>query len=271
MNLKVMVAFHKPFPLASADPVYLPIQAGRALHAPIPGLIGDDTGDNISAKNPNYCELTALYWGWKNLNADFVGLIHYRRFFARHLPAGPADRILRGKELAERLARVPVLLPSPRRYFIETNRSHYIHAHHREDLETVQSVIRDLYPEYSASFHRVMNRTGGHRFNMFIMRRDILDGYCRWLFGILFETEKRLDISGYSPYDARVFGFIAERLLDVYFEHEKIPYRNGPTIHLESQHWDRKIYHFLRRKFFGGSGRGPGASARPNRKASPRR
>ena len=255
MNLKVLIAYHKPFPLATCDPVYLPVQAGRALNAPIPGLTGDDTGDNISLKNPNYCELTALYWGWKNLTVDFLGIVHYRRFFARHLPTRPINRILSGAELAARLSRVPVLLPSPRHYVIETNRSHYIHAHHQADLETVHDVIRDLCPEYSKNFLRVMDRTSGHRFNMFIMRKDILDGYCRWLFRILFETEKRLDISGYSPYDARVFGFIAERLLDVYFDHEKIPFRNDPIILLENQHWDRKVYHFLRRKFFGGSGK----------------
>ena len=255
MNLHLLVAAHKPFPMP-ADPVYLPVQAGRALHGAIPGFTGDDTGANISRKNPHYCELTALYWGWKNLDADFLGLVHYRRFFARRsLFSSPAGRILSGAELSALLSRVPVLLPSPRHYFIETNYSQYVHAHHTADLETVREVMADRCPEYLESFDRVMKRTWGHRFNMFIMRRDILDGYCRWLFDILFDVEKRLDISGYDSYDARVFGFVAERLLDVWFDRERIPFRDCPTVHLENQHWVRKIYHFLRRKITGRSGR----------------
>ena len=248
MNLRMIVASHKEAWMPS-DPVYLPVQAGRATGEPLPGFVGDDSGTNISAKNPHYCELTALYWGWKNLDADCLGLVHYRRYFAGKRFGAPRGRIATGAELERQLRRAPVLLPSPRRYFIETNRSHYIHAHHAADLETARAVIAGKFPEYLASFDRVMRRTGGHRFNMFVMRRDVLDGYCRWLFAVLFAVEERLDISAYDPYSARVFGFLGERLLDVYLDREKIPFREMPTVHLESQHWGRKIWNFLRRKF----------------------
>ncbi len=248
MNLRMIVASHKEAWVPS-DPVYLPVQAGRAAGEPLPGFVGDDSGTNISAKNPHYCELTALYWGWKNLDADCLGLVHYRRYFAGRRFGAPRRRIATGAELERQLRRAPVLLPSPRRYFIETNRSHYIHAHHAADLETARAVIAGKFPEYLASFDRVMRRTGGHRFNMFVMRRDVLDGYCRWLFAVLFAVEERLDISAYDPYSARVFGFLGERLLDVYLDREKIPFREMPTVHLESQHWGRKIWNFLRRKF----------------------
>lgn len=51
------------------DSVYLPIQVGAALH-PALGYVPDNTGYNISDKNPNYCELTALYWAWKTWNVN---------------------------------------------------------------------------------------------------------------------------------------------------------------------------------------------------------
>ena len=70
MKTRIVVAAHKPYPMPQ-DPVYLPVQAGSALHEPL-GLTGDDSGENISKKNPNYCELTCLYWAWKNLDADVL-------------------------------------------------------------------------------------------------------------------------------------------------------------------------------------------------------
>ena len=142
MKPVILVAAHKPYPMPD-DPVYLPVQAGRALHAEISGFTGDDTGDNISAANAHYCELTVLYWGWKNLDGD-LGLVHYRRYFARRGPGRPQRRILHGADFEKLLARVPVLLPAPRRYFIETNYSHYMHAHHAADLDVARMVIAAL-------------------------------------------------------------------------------------------------------------------------------
>ncbi|MBP5744203.1 MAG: DUF4422 domain-containing protein, partial [Oscillospiraceae bacterium] len=80
MKTIVIVATHKEYPMP-VDPLYLPVQAGRALHAPL-AYTGDDTGENISGKNKNFCELTCLYWAWKNLDADAVGHCHYRRYLA---------------------------------------------------------------------------------------------------------------------------------------------------------------------------------------------
>ena len=93
-----------------------------------------------------------------------------------------------------------------------------------------------------------MKRTVSHRFNMFVMSQEKLCAYCNWLFGILFELEARLDISGYSPYDARVFGFVAERLLDVWIETNGYKYRELPVVNMESQHWLRKGSSFVLRK-----------------------
>ena len=94
-----------------------------------------------------------------------------------------------------------------------------------------------------------MKLRSGHRFNMFVMRRDYFDAWCAWLFPVLFAVERRLDITGYDPYNARVFGFVAERLLDVWIETNSVPYTEMPVMNTESQHWLRKGTHFVLRKF----------------------
>ena len=93
-----------------------------------------------------------------------------------------------------------------------------------------------------------MQETSGHRFNMFIMKRDKFDAYCEWLFDILFELEKRLDISNYNTNDARVFGFVSERLLDVWINTNNISYTNQPYFFMEKQNWFIKGINFVKRK-----------------------
>ena len=79
MNIKILVAAHKTYWMPE-DPVYFPLHVGAEGKADL-GYVKDNSGDNISVKNPNFCELTGLYWAWKNLEADYVGLVHYRRYF----------------------------------------------------------------------------------------------------------------------------------------------------------------------------------------------
>ena len=240
-GLKIIVAAHKPYRMPE-EPAYLPLQVGAAAKDGF-GFRRDDEGENISARNANWCELTGLYWAWKNLKADAVGLVHYRRHFQ-------GERgIATGAEIAALLEKADAVLPRKRNYFIETTRSQYVHAHHAEDLDVTRAILVERHPEYVKAFDAAMASTKGHRFNMFVMRRPQFDAYCAWLFDVLFELERRLDISSYSPYDARVFGFVAERLLDVWIAANGIRFAELPVLHVESQHWPRKIVNFLRRKF----------------------
>lgn len=243
-KIKIVVAAHKPYRMPE-DGVYFPLQVGAAGKGDI-GFARDDTGENISARNANWCELTGLYWAWKNLDAEAVGLVHYRRHFKG------AQGIATGAELATLLETYDVILPRRRNYFIETSYSQYVHAHHAADLDVTREIVAERHPECLAAFDAAMRSTKGHRFNMFVMRRQQFDDYCAWLFDILFELERRLDISSYSPYDARVFGFVGERLLDVWLAGAGVTsVAELPVLHLESQCWPRKIAQFLLRKFFG--------------------
>ena len=248
-DIRIIVAVHKEYQIAD-DPMYFPLHVGRAFHKALP-YPGDDTGENISAKNPNYCELTGLYWAWKNLDSEYIGLCHYRRYFAksRILAHDPWQRVLEYSQAEKLLQKAPIILPRKRNYFIETNYSQYVHAHHEQDLTETRRIIAEKHPQYLAAYDRRMKKTTGHRFNMFIMRRDVLDEYCSWLFDILFELERRLDVSQYTEYDRRVFGFVAERLLDPWLETRNMTYTELPVVHIEGERWIKKGIAFLKRKF----------------------
>ena len=248
-ELQVVVATHKDYAMP-ADAVYLPVFVGAALAggAAVPaGFRRDDEGENISARNRSWCELTALYWAWKNVKSAAVGLVHYRRHFRGR--GGAAS----GAEICAALETADAILPKERNYFIETTYSQYVHAHHAEDLDLTRRILEERHPGFVAAFDAVMKSTRGHRFNMMVMKRPLFDDYCAWLFDVLFELERRLDISSYSDYDKRVFGFVAERLLDVYVRAKGVRCAEMPVLHLESQHWPRKIAAFLRRKLSSGT------------------
>ena len=248
LDLKILVATHKEYWMPE-DKVYLPLHVGKEGKQDL-GYVGDNTGENISNKNANYCELTGLYWAWKNLDCEFIGLCHYRRYFSnKSFGKDKKAAILHKDDYEKLLQKYDVLLPAERNYYIETVRSQYEHAHNKRDLDDVEKIVQELYPEYSEAFTKVMNRTKLHILNMFVMKKDKFDEYCKWLFNILFELEKRVDISNYNQYEARVFGFLSERLFNVWLEKQELNYYEVPVVFLEKQDWGKKIFEFLKRKF----------------------
>lgn len=239
------VAMHEPYALPQ-DALYTPMQAGAAIRPPL-GLTRDDTGENISAKNGSYCELTVLYWMAHNVDADWYGLCHYRRYFSlRRMGRNRQKRILTRAELLPLLDSADIFLPKKRHYWVETNFTQYAHAHHGEDLRKVRAALCRLHPEQEQVFDRVMARRAGHRFNLMLMRREAMQSYTAWLFPLL--EAAQIDTRGYSARDQRVYGFLAERLLDVWLAQQSWRVRELPVVHLEKQHWGRKIAAFLLRK-----------------------
>ncbi|MFA9462789.1 MAG: DUF4422 domain-containing protein [Velocimicrobium sp.] len=248
MNIKILVAAHKKYNMPNDD-IYLPIHVGKEGKNLELGYVGDNTGDNISQKNATFCELTGIYWAYKNLNADYIGLAHYRRHFRFRKKQDKFSSILNSSEVNALLKETDIILPKKRNYFIETNYSHYIHAHHKEGIDLLGEIIKKDYPAYWKSFDCFMHRTNAHMFNMFIMRKDYFDSYCEWLFPILFKLEQTLDISEYSPYESRVFGFLAERMLDIWLDANQLSYKELHVMFMESQNWFIKGGSFLKRKF----------------------
>ena len=231
MKTTIAAVTHKPYRMCD-DELYLPLMAGAAgmPEAATSGYIRDDSGDNISDRNAWFCELTGLYWMWKNSDADNIGLCHYRRYFARKKElsfrnrvrvvrgsGSPFEYALRYEEASSLMDRYPVVLPRPRKYYIESN---------------------------------VMAKTTGHRFNMFIMRKTLLDRYCSWLFDILFELEKSVTSGevGNIPDSRRLYGHVSERLLDVWLEKEGCGYYEIPYVFIGKEHFVRKAAAMVMRK-----------------------
>lgn len=242
-GVRVIVAAHKAYPMPQ-DAAYLPVHAGAAgAKEPLP-YASDAQGETISARNGLYCELTALYWAWKNLPAPALGLAHYRRHFA-----GARDRrcAIAGGEIAAMLERVPVILPKKRHYLIDTRRGQFIRAHGAAAYDALRTVMGERQPGYLPAFDRSMARTSGHCFNMFIMRREQADAYCAWLFPLLFETEARMRAAG-QEIAPRLFGFLAERMLDSWVETNGLDYAELPVIYTEGQNWLKKGTAFLLRR-----------------------
>ncbi len=251
-SVSVIVATHKRYWMPQ-DSCYIPIHVGKEGKEDI-GFLGDDTGENISAKNPYYCELTGLYWGWKNLNVDYIGLAHYRRHFSivpwyKSIFRDKKKYVLTEKELNHLLDKVDVIVPKKRNYFIENVYTHYMHTHYPEPLEETRKIIEKKYPEYVEAFDKVMKRKSAHMFNMYIMKKDISDQYCKWLFDILLQLESSIDISSYNPFQARVYGRISELLLDVWLFKNEIQYKEIPVLHIEKVNWLKKGKKFLKSKF----------------------
>lgn len=251
MTIKIIVATHKNYVMPSNRDLYLPIFVGKINKADVETEFkGDDTGENISSKNKSYNELTGLYWAWKNLDDDILGLVHYRRYLGLH-KSHNIDDILTEPQIDKLFKKADIILPKKRNYWIETNYSHYVHAHRSEPIDAAKKVISEKYPEYLDSFNETMNRKKGHILNMFIMKRDDFDSYCSWMFDILAEVDQLVDTTSYSSYQKRFLGFVSERLLDVWVETNNKSTIDVPVIYLEKQHWIRKIFKFILRKFGG--------------------
>ena len=253
-NIKVIVATHKEYKMPK-DKLYLPLHVGAKGKQDL-GYTKDDTKKNISEKNPFFCELTGLYWAWKNLDADYIGLVHYRRHLTQNkVKTKDIDKkfkeVITLKEVDKLLNKTDVILPKKRNYYIETLYSHYEHTMYIEPLDETRKIIEEKYPDYLEEFDKLHKRTSAHMFNMFIMKKEILNEYCTWLFDILFELEKRIDVKQYDNFHARFFGRISELLLDVWINKNNISYKEVNVIDMENVNWLKKGTAFLRSKFTG--------------------
>ena len=249
-DTKIIIAAHKLYPFPE-DALYLLVQVGAKGKDKFLSC-SDDAGDNISDKNPYYCELTALYYAWKNLQLNAVGLVHYRRYFKGNFKFSVGGRtvgVLSTAECDKLLRETNVILPKKRNYYIETLYSHYAHTMYAEPLDITGEIIKEKCGEYYAECLRLKKRRSAHMFNMAIMKKSVLDKYCGWLFPILSELENRVDVKKYDEFHARFFGRISELLLDVYINTNKIKYSEVKVVSTEKTNWVKKVGEFLLAKF----------------------
>ncbi len=245
-EVKIIIATHKKYRMPK-DSMYLPVHVGAEGKADL-GYVKDNSGDNISVLNPSFCELTGLYWAWKNLDADYIGLAHYRRHFSMRKGSDKWDSVLTYKDIEPYLDQIKVFVPKKRRYYIETLYSHYDHTHYSEQLDVTQQIISEKYPEYLKSYFKIIKKRSGYMFNMMIMNKELLDDYCTWLF----------DMDDLSSFQGRFYGRVSEVIFNVWLDYQLNSGRLNEDemkeigcIHMENINWWKKGTAFLKAKFFG--------------------
>ena len=255
IDVKIIVATHKEVKMPQDGSLYFPIHVGSEGKPDI-GFIGDNTGDNISSLNPFYCELTGLYWAWKNLDYDYLGLVHYRRYFTNKSQTyneniNMDDVILSRSNIETLLEKSDIIVPKKRKYYIETLYSHYDHTLNGEHLDLARKIIEKKSPEYLSSFDKVMKQRSGYMFNMFIMKKELLDDYLPWLFLILDTMYEQMDLTNYTPFESRLFGRVSELLFNVWLDKKGITPEEVPFMYMEKIDLFEKGKSFLMAKFFG--------------------
>lgn len=240
-SVSIFVAAHKKAKFPD-DKMYIPIRVGAALNKDDFGYVRDDTKDNISNKNKSFCELTATYWIWKNDKSDIVGLTHYRRYFFKRKKKMDFKNILNKKDIISILKDYDIIVPN-RTFIIKHNaKNSWYKTHIAKDYDLVRDIISEKYPDYLESFDKFSRKKTLYICNMFITRKEIFDDYYSWLFDILFELEKRVDISKYDDYNKRLFGFMSERLFNVWLlNHKELKIKRMPVYNTDKRPYNQYL------------------------------
>lgn len=237
---KIFVAYHYNTSRIKSS-IIEPIHVGRAISKEqmLNDIIGDNTGENISNLNKNYCELTAHYWAWKNTNYNIVGLMHYRRIFNLNTNNSKGtfkefnnnmlnDFGLTEKSLDEIMKKYDILVPEiynthPAGFPNElmSNYEFYASEHIKEHWNIMESIILQNYSQYIPSLMYYKNLKKSFFFNMFIMKREYFNEYSEFLFEILNKVKEKISINSLNDYQQRFLGFLSERLLNIYIIHLK--------------------------------------------------
>lgn len=242
--IKIYVNYFSDARIVS-NTILTPIQVGRAVNNNRLNMLGDDTGDNISSKNPSFCELTGTYWAWKNdLKSDYLGFMHYRRFLDFNSDIDRSTDTFHGvivenfdgdflddfglteKRIQETLSEYDgviskgINLNEVGHRSVEEQYRASPH-HHIKDFRLAEQIISELYPSDKIFFKRMAKGSTLYPCNIFVFNRALFLEYCEWLFPILKALDDRIDTAGYSPQAKRAVGFLAERLFTVFFLKKK--------------------------------------------------
>ena len=232
------------------NPLYVPVRCGAVFDQENPmNIQGDDTGDNISEKRMSFCEFTVQYWAWKNVDADYYGLCHYRRYLSFSEKCYPTDEynmvyapILTGREknlfgltdpnsMRERIFPYDLIvsdyaevshIPTPdgkKRTVREMWDAHDGVFFEKRVIDWMFRLIDEKSPEYSQSAREYFSGTRHRGFNCYVMRRELFDRLCQFQFPIMFEIAYRLDTTGYTQTMRRTPAFIGEMLYGIFVYH----------------------------------------------------
>ena len=242
----IYIATHKKFNVPNLNG-YCALQVGAEGKEKY-GYLRDNIGNHISGKNANYCELTGLYWIWKNTDDSYKGLVHYRRYFGRNNLSNKISDICSYEYLLNcYLKSVDIVLPYVEYFKQNAKEEILLHCCTEEIFDKLRQIIETKYPDYIETYDRYFNENKASLFNMLFCKREIFDAYCEWLFSILFVLEKQVDLAKLNTYQQRLYGFLLERLLNVWVIKNKLVVKHLPVIHMELPVFDR--IRLVRRRF----------------------
>ncbi|WP_019552551.1 DUF4422 domain-containing protein [Propionispira raffinosivorans] len=232
-TVKVYVVTHKKFTLPKGK-IYIPIHAGSQNKAGY-GYIRDDTGENISSLNPWINECTALYWMWKHVHCQYIGLNHYRRYLLKDKTDESLNNILDEDVIRDWLKKYDVLVARAECSYPDRTVNKVLFDGVMRDaydigMKIVKNLLIQRQPEYVDAFDMVMLGMAFYPCNMFVMKKAVLDVYCEWLFSFITDAASFIDISKYDDYSKRIIGFIAERMLTVWLMHHQLRVRECPVL-----------------------------------------
>lgn len=238
LNIEILTVNHKASYIPE-NALLKPIQVGAALASKrLEDMVYyDDEGDNISDKNASYCELTATYWAWKNVTADYYGLFHYRRYlnFAPEsktthyagraystIPAAIEDIQLNESRMREVIEKYDLVVPRKDNTQAATGDAslyeQYASEHYAKDLDFCIEYIKSNHTNI-APYLDVLQGNEAYFCNMFVMKKELFNEYCEFIFDVLDSFEANTDLSGYNTQQYRVTGFLAERLTNVFIQY----------------------------------------------------
>lgn len=214
-------------------------------------LIGDNTGDNISKLNRYFNEMSAIYWAWKNQgeleNPDFVGLMHYRRHFdfseSEHnqktwLPNSTCYKFAKIDNKYLKLLDKKYIDNLTEKYDIICSKEYdaknldqtlnnckerFVKAASSKAIwyEKMEQAIVELHPEYIEEMKELQNSTSHYLCNMFVMRKDLFNEYCKFTFDVLFKVYEEFKNTQTDVMETRAIGYLAEYLTSIYISHYK--------------------------------------------------
>lgn len=256
-SIKIYVAHHKKDFVYKSD-VFQPIQVGKELSNVNLGILCDNQGENISFKNRLYSEMTAVYWAWKNdQSAEYVGLCHYRRYFAikkqlslqniisfvKHIGVkslgvylnkgylnyysnniiinneGRFLENIRNFEGEIQKHNFDILLTCPIKLSL-TNVGGWFSVIGMYFMQDLRKILEDDYPDYVDTYDDVLKGNSLSICNMFVMKKNIYNKYCEFIFDVLLKHERIYvsDINDVNKSYFRISGYLAEVLTNVFVE-----------------------------------------------------
>lgn len=227
-DVRIYVVTHKETHIPGDD-MYIPMHVGKQSFS-LNRMVRDDEGENIAEYNASINECTAMYWIWKNVQCRYIGLNHYRRYFIRNGYENEVNIV--NESMIRRILEEYDMILAPKYYtYFQTVEEHLAgDVCNAAGISITREILGKRQPEYLQAFDKVFQGDSLYRCNLFVMRKEMFDAYCEWLFSFILEASDAIDVSGYDSYSRRMAGFMAERMLTVWLITKNVRIKELPFI-----------------------------------------